>query len=746
MIYSPLLNRTLAGILIPFIIAIGLVFIQTSGLVERLKGQLESELENEINQVLNDLEFHLNMTTQLSSALAEHPEILNAFENRHNDLLFQWGRRFIDTEMLSRVSFVNSRGIVLARSHLEFSFNDQIENRAVMESVRSGMPLSQVIEEDGIWFFRSTVPIFRYDVVFTGMVVAEKKISGPLLDKLQQAFGFENIILTKGGPPIRPVPGKNLLSMTRKVDFTGVKNQTSLNLTAVKNVRKRMDELHTLRQRVLGLTLFAVLAAGLFIYLSTRHALGPVHRMNTLLDSFQKGEMTLDKLMASLEPIHTKKGEPGQIAGAVIKTLDRIDHMHRNLESMVRDRTAELESKTEQLRREITQRIKAVKDYRLVVENATEAIFLVQDNVIKFPNPMARELFGADAKTLCQKPFTDLIHPMDQEMVMERNQMRLNGGNPPNTFNFRIINADNQELWAQINTVFTLWESRPATLNFIRDITELKKTQETLIQSEKMLSVGGLAAGMAHEINNPLAGMMQNAQMVSKRMTNKIPANQRAAAEAGVTMEGLRSYMEKRNIPHFLSMINDAGIRASEIVTNMLSFARKTGTEKSASGLEPILEKALVLVGNDYDLKTTCNFKHICIEKRYEKDLIPVKCEPSKIQQVVFNIIKNAAEAMAETAHDKDSPPCLILETFQGDDHSGIRIRDNGPGMDESISKRVFEPFFTTKTVDRGTGLGLSISYFIIVEDHGGRLGVESEPGKGTCFTISLPLAQQKSA
>ena len=268
----------------------------------------------------------------------------------------------------------------------------------------------------------------------------------------------------------------------------------------------------------------------------------------------------------------------------------------------------------------------------------------------------------------------------------------------------------------------------------IDDVTERMRMEEMMIQSEKMLSVGGLAAGMAHEINNPLAGMMQTANVMNNRLTNpNLPANQRAAKEAGISMEAVHKYMESRGIPRMVAAINEAGRRAAEIVDNMLSFARKNEAVNSTHNIANLLDKTLELASTDYDLKKQYDFKTIHIIREYQADLPLVPCEGAKIQQVLLNILRNGAEAMQEAGTKN---PTFVLRTRYEKLRKQIiiQIEDNGPGMDESTRKRVFEPFFTTKPVGVGTGLGLSVSYFIITENHGGDLNVISQPGHGTTF------------
>ncbi|MCP4115515.1 MAG: PAS domain S-box protein [Desulfobacteraceae bacterium] len=276
------------------------------------------------------------------------------------------------------------------------------------------------------------------------------------------------------------------------------------------------------------------------------------------------------------------------------------------------------------------------------------------------------------------------------------------------------------------------------------DITDQVRMEEMMIQSEKMLSVGGLAAGMAHEINNPLAGMIQTASVMENRLTSDtMPANLAAAEKAGTSMEAIRTFMEKREIPRMITAIKESGARVAEIVSNMLSFARKGDTHRSPQDMSELMDKTLELASTDYDLKRKYDFRQIEIVKEYRENLPKVLCQGSKLQQVLLNLLTNGAQAMQETKNKESGErQRFVLRLSYEEENKMVRIEieDNGPGMVDATRKRVFEPFFTTKPEGLGTGLGLSVSYFIITEDHGGTMTVESQPGKGTTFIIRLPL------
>lgn len=272
----------------------------------------------------------------------------------------------------------------------------------------------------------------------------------------------------------------------------------------------------------------------------------------------------------------------------------------------------------------------------------------------------------------------------------------------------------------------------------IDDVTEKVQVEDLMIQSEKMLSVGGLAAGMAHEINNPLAGILQNLQVVQNRLSPDLAKNTEIARELGMNMDNIAEYLQKRGIDGMFASINESAKRAAKLVLNMLSFSRKSDASFTSQDLRELMDVTLELSANDYDLMKKYDFNSIAIEKIYDADLPPVSCEATNIQQVFLNIIKNAAFALSEREFANDVPR-LSIRIAEENRMVLVEIADNGPGMDEKTRKRIFEPFFTTKPIGLGTGLGMSISYFIVHDQHRGILEVKSEVGKGAVFSIRLP-------
>jgi signal transduction histidine kinase len=276
-------------------------------------------------------------------------------------------------------------------------------------------------------------------------------------------------------------------------------------------------------------------------------------------------------------------------------------------------------------------------------------------------------------------------------------------------------------------------------LRVASDISARLRMEEIMIQTEKMMSVGGLAAGMAHEINNPLGGIMQSAQVVLGRLTTDSPANRAAAGEAGCDLFAIHEFLAKRDIVELVAGMRLSASRAAKIVSDMLEFSRQSGSGKFLSSITDMLDKAVELCANDYDLKKKYDFRHIQIVREYESGMPQVSCVPTQIEQVFMNILRNASQAFRETG-EGSRPPRIALRASAEDAFARVEIEDNGPGMDRATMRRIFEPFFTTKQPGSGTGLGLSVSYFIVTSNHNGTIEVQSQVGQGTKFIIRLPL------
>lgn len=276
----------------------------------------------------------------------------------------------------------------------------------------------------------------------------------------------------------------------------------------------------------------------------------------------------------------------------------------------------------------------------------------------------------------------------------------------------------------------------------VDDTTERVRMEEVMIQSEKMMSVGGLAAGMAHEINNPLGTIMANAQLIWSRLSGDLPANRQAAAQCGLPWEALADYLKQREIRRRLDGILEAGERAAEIVENMLRFSRKNDSRIVPVSLGSLVDQTVALAQNHPSVKQAMD-GGLEILREMSPELPPVPCAATEIQQVLLNLLINACQAI-ETGGPTEGR--ITVRTRREGDWARLDVGDDGPGMEETVRRRVFEPFFTTKSPGLGTGLGLSVAYFIVTENHGGTLTVASAPGHGATFTVRLPLSGRQGA
>ena len=273
----------------------------------------------------------------------------------------------------------------------------------------------------------------------------------------------------------------------------------------------------------------------------------------------------------------------------------------------------------------------------------------------------------------------------------------------------------------------------------IDDISQRLAMEELMVQSEKMLSVGGLAAGMAHEINNPLGAILHNVQNIRRRLSSELEKNLAQAANSGVELAVVNDYLQRREIPQLLDGIQQAGARAAKIVSHMLSFSRLSSRELNACQLPQLINQAVDIAGNDFDLTEGFDFKGLQIQREFDPQLGSVPATANELEQVLLNLLKNAAQAIHQRPAGQP-PGRIILRCKLSPPWAEIQVEDNGVGMPEAVRKRIFEPFFTTKEIGQGTGLGLSVAYFIITNNHKGQMEVHSKLGQGSCFSVRLPL------
>ena len=396
------------------------------------------------------------------------------------------------------------------------------------------------------------------------------------------------------------------------------------------------------------------------------------------------------------------------------------------------------------MKRELEQRMKAEKELRNlqgylsnIINSMPSALIGVDpDSVVTQWNDRAERMTGISVEKALGVGLDVLVPRLAKDVPHIREAVRTKTKREELKRPWR---EDGQTRYEDVTIFPLVTNSVEGAVVRIDDVTDRIHLEQMMVQSEKMMSVGGLAAGMAHEINNPLAAILGYVHNIRKRIFGDLNKNRAVAGECGLDLRGMHDYMVARDIDQMLDGISESGERAASIVSNMLSFSRKSDRRLGEQNLAALLDKTLELAASDYSLKKDYDFKKIETIREYSPDVPPVVCEATEIQQVVLNLLKNGAEAMAEKNYG-DACPRLILRLKRARDMAVIEVEDNGPGMEDHVRKRVFEPFFTTKEVGKGTGLGLSVSYFIVADQHGGEMEVASESGLWTCFTIRLPI------
>jgi len=354
--------------------------------------------------------------------------------------------------------------------------------------------------------------------------------------------------------------------------------------------------------------------------------------------------------------------------------------------------------------------------YRLLTENANDAIFIVQDGKILFPNPKANELGRYLGGRPESSSYFDYIHPNDRSKIIERHLKRISGETLPEICTFRLVADSGKELWAELNDVFITWGGRPAILSFLRDITNQKKLEIQMEKAERMDAIGTLAGGIAHNFNNLLMGIQGNLSLILMDEESS-----------------KKDYDELKSIERCIE-------NGANLTKQLLGFAR--GGKYMVKPIDPneIVQETSKMFGQSK--------KEIKIHGSFEKKIWTIEADKSQIELVLLNIYVNAAQAM-ETGGD------IYLSTenvFLSSDavspgistgrYIKISIADTGPGINEKILDKIFEPFFTTKEVGKGTGLGLA-SAFGIVKNHGGFIDVKSVKGEGARFDIYLPATDE---
>jgi PAS domain S-box-containing protein len=331
-------------------------------------------------------------------------------------------------------------------------------------------------------------------------------------------------------------------------------------------------------------------------------------------------------------------------------------------------------------------------------------------------NPHLKLIFGygSEAAEIDVRPFDHdrFVDPQARVALVER----LTADGSVSDYLLRLRRADGSAVWVELTAAADLLSARAGLRieALVRDVSERKKLDDEtrdiyhqLLQAEKMAALGQTISGVAHELNNPLATILSWAERLSQRSDLEDPVRR-----------GLETILGESD-------------RAARIVRNLLTFARKRQTTRAMVDVNQVVRETLAL--RAYEQRVS----NIHVIDALATGLPQVFADGHQIQQVLLNLVINAEQAML-SAHGRG---VLVVRTWHDADQESVifEINDDGPGIPDDLQPKIFDPFFTTKEVGKGTGLGLTVAY-AIVQEHGGRIRLESRPGSGASFCVELPV------
>lgn len=358
-----------------------------------------------------------------------------------------------------------------------------------------------------------------------------------------------------------------------------------------------------------------------------------------------------------------------------------------------------------------------VEKFKTMVEHANDAIFVIQDEHVKYANPKALSLGRVTREYLGKLHYTEFVDPEDRGVVADRYERRMRGETFPNVYPIRIITPEGERVWTELNSVRFDWEEKPALLCIIRDITSQRLIEQHGFRTESLETLRTLAGGLAHSFNNLLMGIQGRVSLMGEAL--------RDDENSCDYLKGIRGCIEE----------------ASRLTKQMLGFA-----QAGKYVVEPVdLNDVAGKVFDSYRL----NDKKIKINMNLLSGLRLVKGDRSQLELVFMNILLNAWQAIADEGEITIKTENVALDgtRLPGRDIEQLNwvklsVRDDGCGIDSEGLDRVFDPFYTTKNLAKHRGLGLSSAYGIIA-NHSGLIDIQSRPGDGTTVCIFLPAVEK---
>jgi PAS domain S-box-containing protein len=378
--------------------------------------------------------------------------------------------------------------------------------------------------------------------------------------------------------------------------------------------------------------------------------------------------------------------------------------------------------------------------FRTLIELLPDGVVVHRDGRILYVNPEIVRCLGHDsAADLVGRPVADIIHPDDRVEVANRVALIAATGEPLPMREDRFLKRDGSVGMAEVVALQVTFDGAPATVALSRDVTEQKRLQAQLAQADRLASMGLLAAGVAHEINNPLTYMLLNLERILGELPDLGRTLARVRSELTATLgeAAAAAILDRVGVDGAMAQVAaltdrareaaDGARRVAKIAGDLKVFARADSDDRAQVNVNVLMDKALDIAANELRFRATI---------RREYGQVPrVLANAGRLSQVFLNLVVNAAHAIDEGAPHQNT---VLITTRRHGNEVWIEVEDTGRGIAKEHLSRLFEPFFTTKGPGQGSGLGLSICANI-VRAHGGRIEVASEPGHGSRFTVCLP-------
>lgn len=367
---------------------------------------------------------------------------------------------------------------------------------------------------------------------------------------------------------------------------------------------------------------------------------------------------------------------------------------------------------------------KEKKKLKLLLDHTEDGILIIQNLTFKYANKRVYEIMGLENRESISNTLSDYIFPEDLQIAINGYEKAMLSKDRETSLKLRLVKPDKSLLWVQVRSIAMVWEDEPANLTFMRDITAHTMMEHDLQQAQRLEAIGVLSGGIAHDFNNILTTIIGNAELALLDINGESPGKKE------------------------FEQIRESGHRARDLVRQILTISREYTSEAQPLYISPIIKEGLKLLRSILP-------KNIKIVEKIDKQISLVKADSIRIYQVFMNLCTNAKHAMEKEDSARlevelknvviQSALSTVPDNIMPGNYVKLSVTDTGTGVDPGIADKIFEPHFTTKDKPEGTGLGLATS-LCIIKQFGGYIVFDSEPGKGSCFSVFLPAHEKEKS